>query len=149
MVGWRQSRCRRRCNRERQPSGGGPGARARRSCCKEEPMSRLLITGFEPFGGESVNPSSEAARALTDTGLAGVVTSCLILPVVRFRCIDLAVEAIERQRPDLVVLLGQAGGRAQITPERVAINVDDFRQPDNAGHHPVDEPIVPGGPAAY
>ncbi len=112
-------------------------------------MARVLITGFEPFGGATVNPSALAAEILAAERPAGAETVCLILPVVRYRCIDLAVAAIERRPPDVVVMLGQSSGRAAITPERVAINLDDFRRPDNAGHHPIEEPIVPGGPAAY
>lgn len=112
-------------------------------------MTRLLITGFEPFGGESVNPSGLAARRLAEAEFTGVETRALELPVVRYRCIELVVDAIERDRPDLVVMLGQAGGRVRLTPERIAINVDDYRRPDNAGNQPADEPIVPGGPAAY
>ncbi len=110
---------------------------------------RMLITGFEPFGGERVNPSALAAAALAREDFDGAVASFLVLPVARYRSIDLAVEAIERQRPDLVVMLGEGGGRTRLTPERVALNIDDFRIPDNAGHHPVEEPIVPGGPAAH
>ncbi|MER3420403.1 MAG: pyroglutamyl-peptidase I [Chloroflexota bacterium] len=112
-------------------------------------MARVLITGFEPFGGATANSSALAAEILAAERPGGAETVSLILPVVRYRCIDLTVAAIERRPPDLVVMLGQGGGRAAITPERVAINLDDFRQPDNAGHHPIEEPIVPGGPAAY
>ncbi len=112
-------------------------------------MARVLITGFEPFGGAPVNPSALAAEILAAERPGGAEIVSLILPVVRYRCIDLTVAAIERRPPDLVVMLGQGGGRAAITPERVAINLDDYRQPDNAGHHPIEEPIVPGGPAAY
>ena len=110
---------------------------------------RLLITGFEPFGGESINPSSLAAQRLAEEGFAGVEASWLVLPVVRYRCGERVVETIERGRPEVVVMLGQAGGRMRVTPERVAINVDDFRRPDNAGNQPVDEPHLLGGPAAY
>jgi pyroglutamyl-peptidase len=112
-------------------------------------MARLLVTGFEPFGGERVNPSGYAAERLVRDGFSGVEASFLVLPVVRYRCIELAVEAIERERPDAVVMLGQAGGRGWITPERVAINVDDYRRPDNAGNQPVDQEIIAGGPAAH
>jgi pyroglutamyl-peptidase len=114
----------------------------------EETM-RLLITGFEPFAGDDVNPSALVAARLAAEGFAGATTEHLILPVVRFRCVELVVAAIEQTRPDVVVMMGQAGGRPRITPERVAINLDDYRRPDNTGNQPVDEPIVPGGPAAY
>jgi pyroglutamyl-peptidase len=112
-------------------------------------MQRLLITGFEPFGGERVNPSAAAAQYLAEEGLPGTEVRSLVLPVVRYRAVELTVETIERERPDLVVMLGQANGRARITPERVAINLDDYRMPDNAGRQPHEEPIVPDGPAAY
>jgi pyroglutamyl-peptidase len=112
-------------------------------------MTRLLITGFEPFGGERVNPSAVAAQRLACEDFPGVEVSHLVLPVVRFRCIELVVDAVERARPDVVVMLGQAGSRPWLTPERVAIKLDDYRIPDNAGGQPVEEPIVPGGPAAY
>ena len=112
-------------------------------------MSRLLITGFEPFGGELVNPSALAAERLAADGFAGWQTDRLVLPVIRYRAAELVIAAISRQMPDAVVLLGQAGGRGRITPERVAINVDDYRRPDNAGNQPVDEPIIADGPAAY
>lgn len=112
-------------------------------------MVRLLLTGFEPFGGEAVNPSGLLAERLAQEGCAGAEIATRILPVVRYRCIDLVVNAIEEWRPDVVIMLGQAGTRPWITPERIAINLDDYRSPDNAGNQPIDEPIVPGGPAAY
>ena len=110
---------------------------------------KLLVTGFEPFGEEMVNPSELALRRLMAEGVADVELSCLVLPVVRFRAVDLAISAIERERPDAVIMLGEAGGRTAITPERVAIGVDDYRRPDNGGNWPEDEEIVPDGPAAY
>ncbi|MFN8556165.1 MAG: pyroglutamyl-peptidase I [Dehalococcoidia bacterium] len=112
-------------------------------------MLRLLVTGFEPFGGERVNPSARAAERLAEDGFSGAVTRAVLLPVVRYRCVELVVEAIERDRPHVVVMLGEAGGRARITPERVALNVEDYRIPDNAGSQPREELIVPDGPAAY
>ena len=71
------------------------------------------------------------------------------LPVDRWRAIEVALGTIRQARPDIVIMLGEAGGRFRINPERVAINIDDFRVPDNAGNQPSDEPIVEGGPAAY
>ena len=112
-------------------------------------MVRVLVTGFEPFGGEQVNPSWEVVRRLLQAPPPGLSIIGVRLPVARFVAIDLAVEAIERERPDLVVALGQAGGRARLTPERIAINVDDYRLPDNAGNQPCDEPIKADAPAAY
>ncbi len=110
---------------------------------------RVIVTGFEPFGGERVNPSARAAEALAAAGIDGVTVTQLVLPVVRFRAVEMAVEMVERLRPEILLMLGEAGGRARIMLERVALNVDDFRMPDNGGHHPIDEAIVPGGPAAY
>jgi pyroglutamyl-peptidase len=112
-------------------------------------MQHVLITGFEPFGGETINPSAAAARWLADESMAGASVECLVLPVARYRAVDLAIEALEQRRPDVMIMLGEAGGRTRVTPERVAINLDDYRIDDNAHNRPIDEPIVPGGPAAY
>ncbi len=112
-------------------------------------MKKILITGFEPFGGEAINPSLEAVKQLHGRQLkGGVVVSCQV-PVVRFAAIDAVISAIETHKPDYVMTIGQAAGRAGITPERVAINVDDFRIPDNGNIQVIDEPIATDGPAAY
>ena len=108
----------------------------------------VLVTGFEPFGGEDVNPSWEICRALPAAiGRAPIET--LLVPTEFRRAIEVTAAAIERDDPAVVVLLGQAGGRACLSVERVAINVDDARIADNAGWQPVDEPVAPAGPAAY
>lgn len=112
-------------------------------------MVRILITGFEPFDGERVNPSHEAGVRLAGVGIDGADCHYLRLPVERFRAVELAVAELRRLRPDAVIALGQAGGRARITPERIAINVDDFRIPDNGGAQPRDQAHVEDGPAAY
>ncbi|WP_410666553.1 pyroglutamyl-peptidase I [Amycolatopsis sp. cmx-4-68] len=109
-------------------------------------MGRVLMTGFAPFGGESVNPSWQAVSLLAGrrADVAAVELPCEFeasLPALR--------RALEEHRPSLVVCVGQAGGRAEVTPERVAINLVDARIPDNAGAQPIDVPVVPGGPAAY
>ena len=109
---------------------------------------KILVTGFEPFGGEAVNPAQQAVRLLPDD-IGGAKIVRQELPVVFGTSGDIAVSAIRREQPDAVVCVGQAGGRAKITVERVAINVDDARMPDNAGNCPVDEPIVNGAPDAY
>jgi pyroglutamyl-peptidase len=109
----------------------------------------LLLTGFEPFGGEPVNPSWQVAQALDGARIAGVSVHALQLPCVFGAARDALDAALARTRPVLVLALGQAGGRDGFTVERVAINVDDGRIPDNAGCQPVDTPVVPGGPAAY
>jgi len=109
----------------------------------------ILLTGFEPFGGESINPSGEIARQLHGAVIGGHRVVGALLPCVFGAAITELREQIRATKPALVVCLGQAGGRADITPERVAINVDDARIPDNAGRQPVDRPVVRGGPAAY
>ena len=108
----------------------------------------VLVTGFEPFGGEDTNPSWEICRALPAAiGRAPLETH--LVPTQVRRAIEETAAAIERANPRLVILLGQAGGRACLSVERVAINVDDARIADNAGSQPVDEPVAPAGPAAY
>ncbi|WP_245578004.1 pyroglutamyl-peptidase I [Alicyclobacillus herbarius] len=115
--------------------------------------TRVLVTGFEPFDGDAVNPALEAAKQLhgrrLQVGPRTVSIQSEPIPTVFHKSIQVLRQAIVRHRPDVVVAVGQAGGRYAITPERVAINVDDARIPDNEGQQPVDEPIVPDGPAAY
>ncbi|MEL4504899.1 pyroglutamyl-peptidase I [Luteococcus sp. H138] len=116
-----------------------------------EPTDRamtILVTAFEPFGGEVVNPALEAVRGLPST-LAGARLVTVEVPTVFGRSLDVVREAIDRHWPDAVLCVGQAGGRASVTVERVAINVDDASIPDNAGAQPVDLPVVEGAPAAY
>ena len=112
-------------------------------------MKTILVTGFEPFGGEQRNPSQEIALALHGRTLAGRRVVGAVLPCVFGESIVGLKKLLRTHRPELVVCLGQADGRADITPELVAINVDDARIPDNAGAQPVDRPVVRGGPAAY
>lgn len=112
-------------------------------------MKTILITGFEPFGGESRNPSQEIAQALDGRVIARAQVVGAVLPCVFGDSIRELKRLLRQHRPALVICLGQAGGRAEITPERVAINVDDARIADNAGQQPVDHPVVRGGPAAY
>jgi pyroglutamyl-peptidase len=108
----------------------------------------VLVTGFEPFGGEKSNPSWEVCARLPSE-IAGLrVVTCRI-PCEFRRAIEVVAAAIEQHQPVLVVCLGQAGGRAHLSVERVAINVDDARIPDNAGARPIDEPIALSGPPAY
>lgn len=111
-------------------------------------MNVVLVTGFEPFGGEKTNPSWDVCQALPGE-IAGMRVERLRVPCEFRRAIEVAAEAIERTRPSLVVCLGQAGGRALIGVERVAINVDDARIPDNVGAQPVDELVAANGPPAY
>lgn len=109
---------------------------------------KILVTGFEPFGGESRNPAAEVAEGLPGV-IAGAEIIKLILPVVRYEAARVVEKAVEEHRPDVVLSIGQAGGRAAVSVERVAVNLDDYRIPDNGGNQPEDEPIVPEGPAAY
>ena len=110
---------------------------------------RILLTGFEPFGGEPVNPALEAVKSLDGRTVAGASVSFCELPTARWRSLEALKGAIARLDPDIVVSIGQAGGRFDITPERVAINVDDYRIKDNDGNQPVDEAIETEGATAY
>lgn len=112
-------------------------------------MLRVLLTGFEPFAGQSLNPSWEVARALHGKPLPGAQVFAVQLPCVFARALPALQQALAAHRPDIVLALGQAEGRCDFSIERVAINVIDARIPDNAGEQPVDEPVVSGGPAAY
>lgn len=112
-------------------------------------MKTVLVTAFEPFGGESLNPSWEAVRALDGKTLGGARIVARQLPVVFSDVLGVLYAAMDEVQPDLILSVGQAGGRSDITLERIGINVDDARIPDNAGQQPVDEPIVADGPAGY
>ncbi len=112
-------------------------------------MKNILLTGFEPFGGQSINPSEEIAREINDATIARHKVVGALLPCVFGAAIKELKHQIKLHEPVIVICLGQAGGRAEITPERVAINIDDARIPDNAGQQPIDKPIIADGPAAY
>ncbi|MGD1824541.1 pyroglutamyl-peptidase I [Chromobacterium violaceum] len=112
-------------------------------------MKTVLLTGFEPFGGETVNPSWEAARQLDGETIAGARVHARLLPCLFGAALDELYRQLDALRPDVAIAVGQAGGRPDIAVERVAINVDDARFPDNAGRQPIDEPVVANGPAAY
>jgi pyroglutamyl-peptidase len=112
-------------------------------------LSSVLVTGFDPFGGSDVNPSWQAIHALHGRELAGHRIIGGELPTVFGAAIDRLHALMLEHRPRLVICTGQAGGRAAISLERVAINVNDARIPDNQGARPIDTPIVPDGPAAY
>lgn len=112
-------------------------------------MKTLLLTGFEPFAGETINASAEVVRHLHGEIICGQRVEVALLPCVFAASVLELRHQIRTLRPALVVCVGQAEGRAEITPERVAINVDDARIPDNEGQQPMDSPIVRGGPAAY
>ncbi|MBI2510838.1 MAG: pyroglutamyl-peptidase I [Opitutae bacterium] len=112
-------------------------------------MRNILLTGFEPFDGQAINPSEEIAREINDAKIARHRIVGALLPCVFGTAIKELKHQIKLHDPDIVICLGQAGGRAEITPERVAINIDDARIPDNAGQQPIDKAIVKDGPAAY
>lgn len=109
---------------------------------------KILVTGFDPFGGATTNPAIEAVRRLPDE-IAGATIIKLEVPTVFDRCAAVVRQAILIEQPDVVLSIGQAGGRAALTPERIAINLNDGRIPDNAGQQPVDQPIQSAGAAAY
>jgi pyroglutamyl-peptidase len=110
---------------------------------------RVLVTGFEPFECDPVNPSWEVARALDGWACEGAQVKAVQLPCVFGRAIERLDQALDEWQPQLVVGLGMAGGRTEISPERVAVNVDDARIPDNAGQRPIDVAVVAGAAAAY
>lgn len=109
---------------------------------------KILLTAFDPFGGERTNAALEAQRHVPDE-VAGAEIVKLTVPTVFDTCVETVVKAVQTYKPNAVLCLGQATGRRELTPERVAINVDDARIPDNAGAQPTDRPIDPNGPAAY
>lgn len=112
-------------------------------------MRHILVTGFEPFGGETINPSWEVVKQLAGM----IIDDCRVvtrqLPCVFGESLTVLNAAIDELNPAVVIAVGQAGGRVDITVERVGINVDDARIPDNRGQQPIDVAIVPGGPAAW
>ncbi|MBJ7897570.1 pyroglutamyl-peptidase I [Bacillus atrophaeus] len=110
---------------------------------------KVLFTGFDPFGGETVNPAWEAVKQLNGEDAEHAVIVSEQVPTVFKKSLKILRQAIHKHQPDIVICVGQAGGRMQITPERVAINLDDARIPDNEGNQPIDEPISENGPAAY
>ncbi|MBQ7874890.1 MAG: pyroglutamyl-peptidase I [Oscillospiraceae bacterium] len=111
-------------------------------------MKKLLITGFEPFGGEKINPAWEAVKLLPEE-IGSFVLKKIEVPTVFEKAAEAVLKAAEEFSPDAVICVGQAGGRAAVTPEMVAINLRFASIPDNAGRQPMDEPVVPGGPNAY
>ena len=113
------------------------------------PTRTVLLTGFEPFNGAAINPSWEAVRALDGWSGPGFAVVARQLPCVFGTALDVLRESIAGVKPDIVIAVGQAGGRSEMSLERVAINVDDASIRDNAGNQPVDTPVAADGPAAY
>ena len=111
-------------------------------------MKKLLITGFEPFGGEKINPSWEAVRLLPSEINEYYLTK-LCIPVVFGEASEMVIRAAAEIVPDVILCIGQAGGRDAITPELVGINLRHASIPDNKGNKPNDEPIILGGTTAY
>lgn len=109
---------------------------------------KILVTGFDPFGGEKVNPSLEAVKSLPSV-IHGAEIRWVEIPTVFYKSAEVLEAEIVRYQPDVVLCIGQAGGRASLTPERIAINQDDARIPDNQGNQPIDTPICLDGQAAY
>lgn len=109
---------------------------------------KVLVTGFDPFGGEKLNPALEAIKSLPSE-IQGAEVRWLEVPTVFYKSAKILEEEIRVYQPDIVLCIGQAGGRKGLTPERVAINQDDARIQDNEGNQPIDRPIQLDGPPAY
>lgn len=109
---------------------------------------KILVTGFDPFGGEKVNPAFEVIKKLKDN-IEGAEIVKLQVPTAFYSSVNRTVEKIEEIKPDAVLMIGQAGGRFDVTVERIAINLDDARIPDNEGNQPIDKLVDEEGLTAY
>lgn len=109
---------------------------------------KILVTGFDPFGKESINPAIESVKCLPET-IAGAKIIKLEIPTVCHTSLAVIEQAIQTHDPDVILSIGQAGGRSDISVERIGINCDDCRIPDNAGNQFIDTPVFPDGPDAY
>ena len=109
---------------------------------------KILVTGFDPFGKESINPAIEAVKRLDDE-IANAQIIKLEIPTIAHTSLAVIKQAIEDHEPDMVLSIGQAGGRSDITVERIGINIDDYRIADNGHQQPIDEKIFADGPDAY
>lgn len=109
---------------------------------------KVLVTGFDPFGGESINPAWEAVKAIPRQ-IAGTDVVTVQIPTVFRKSVDAVLAAAKEHNPDVILCVGQAGGRFDMTVERVAINIDDARIKDNEGNQPIDLPIYEDGEFAY
>lgn len=112
-------------------------------------MKTVLLTGFEPFGGEDINPAWEVAKQLNEKEFGEYKIVSKQVPTVFHKSIQILQSYIDEFVPAIIICIGQAGGRADITVERVAINIDDARIADNEGNQPVDIPVIEEGPVAY
>ena len=111
-------------------------------------MKKLLLTGFDPFGGETVNPAWEAVKLLPDQ-IGNYALHKLQIPTVFGIGAQRVLDAAQDLRPDMILCIGQAGTRSVVTPERIAVNIRDARIKDNDGNQPRGERVIPEGPAAY
>ena len=111
-------------------------------------MKKLLITGFEPFGGETINPSWESVKLLPDE-IGGTLLTKMCIPVTFDDAAKMIIDASLSVRPDAILCIGQAGGRDCITPELVGINLRYAKIPDNNGCQPKDEAVIKGDENAY
>lgn len=109
---------------------------------------KILVTGFDPFGQDTINPALEAVKQLPNEILGASIIK-LEIPTMFHQSANVVNLAIQQHQPDIVVHIGQAGGRFGITPERIAINLDDARIADNSSQQPIDQLIAENGPAAY
>ena len=109
---------------------------------------KALVTGFEPFGGQKINASLEAVQRLP-ARIGAIEIATAILPTSYARALPALEAALTRAQPDIVLCVGQAGERAALCLERVAVNIQDAESADNDGTRPADQPVVAGGPAAY
>jgi len=112
-------------------------------------MKKVLLTGFDPFGKDKINPALELVKKMANEEIPGVELTTIRLPVVFGEAITELVTKIKKIRPDLILSLGQAAGRMMVSLERVGLNMNDTDHPDNAGNKPRDEFIAESGPAAY
>lgn len=108
----------------------------------------ILVAAFDPFGGEDINPALEAVKSLDDT-IGDHQIAKLEIPTVFHKSKQVIEQELEQQNYDAVLVIGQAGGRFELTPERIGINVDDARIPDNEKNQPIDQSIQAEGEAAY
>ena len=109
---------------------------------------KLLITGFDPFGGASINPAWEAVKLLPEI-IGDFALTKLEIPTVFGLATQKVLEKAAEIQPDVILCIGQAGGRAAVTPERIAVNIRDAKIADNAGNQPVGQFVAEDGPAAY
>ncbi|MBR3305036.1 MAG: pyroglutamyl-peptidase I [Christensenellaceae bacterium] len=109
---------------------------------------KILLTAFDPFGGEPVNPAQQAVEAVKDCIAGAEIVKCIV-PTVFGKSIETVYAAMKKEKPDVTLCIGQAGGRIGMTPERVAINLNDARIKDNEGQQPFDTKIFEDGPDAF